>query len=94
MRGAAHGVGMSDSDGGIFRNTDTGIHLLRGAANKLVAFYARSSYDGLITYEAAVDEIVQIWRASRVTSLGTADEIYALLDVFDRRYDELVADEQ
>lgn len=85
---------MSDSDGRVYRGSDTAVHLLRGAANKLVAFYARSSYDGLITNEAAVDEIVEIWRASRVTSLGTADEINALLEVFDRPYDELLADEQ
>ncbi|MDJ0338693.1 hypothetical protein [Cryobacterium sp. PH31-O1] len=85
---------MGDSDDRVYRDTDTAVHLLRDAANKLAAFYERSSYDGLITNEAAVDEIVKIWRASRVTSLGTADEINALLEVFDRRYDELVADER
>ncbi|WP_276326811.1 hypothetical protein [Cryobacterium flavum] len=44
---------MSSSDP--FRNTDVGIHRLRGAANKLVAFYARSAYDGLITDAEAVN---------------------------------------
>ena len=44
---------MSDSDP--FRNTDVGIHQLRGAANKLVAFYARSAYDGRITDEEAAN---------------------------------------
>lgn len=82
---------MSDSDP--FRNTDVGIHLLRGAANKLVAFYARSAYDGLITYDAAVNEIADIWRESRGTYLGTVDEIFALLSVYADQYRRLVANE-
>jgi len=76
-----------------FRSTDIGIHLLRSAANKLVAFYARSAYDERNTYEDAVNQIADIWQESRVTSLGTVDEIFALLTVYDERYARLVAGE-
>ena len=82
---------MSGSDS--LRNTDVGIHQLRGVTNKLVAFYARSAYDGLITDEDAVNQITDIWRDSRVTSLGTVDEIFGLLEVYDERYRGLVAHE-
>ncbi|TFD04123.1 hypothetical protein [Cryobacterium sp. TMT1-66-1] len=85
---------MSDSDSPCYRTTDIAIHRLRGAANRLVAFYARSAYEELITYEVAVNQIADVWRDSRDTYLETADEINALLALFEQRYRELVADEE